>query len=202
MNQSVVSTLNDPQLIGIRNTHVKRLKKLFAGEELDEPFRLGGYAGAGSTDPGLDPEKWVEESLTDLARHVELAADRKAFRPLVCEYWFWGVHFTDMVFGSHVQPRSGLWWSPGVENEIGELPVPDLETNKAWKRVQRLTLAQVAAGVKLPFITTQVLGEPWNQFFNIYKDKALYGFYDDGHRPSRRARCACIRSGHTAYRPQ
>ena len=179
MNQSVINTLNDPQLLETRKYHIGRIKKLFDGNPDETPFRLAGYNGWGRSDPEKDPEKWVEESLTNLYEHAELAADREVFRPLVSEYWFWGVHFTDKVFGAFVRPKSGLWWSPGLENEIGELPVPDLETNEAWKTAQRLTLAQVASGVKLPFFTTQVLGEPWNQFYNIYKNKSLFGFYDN-----------------------
>ena len=179
MNQSVINTLNDPQLLDVCSYHVKRLERMFAGDRTDGPFLLSGYGGHGKADPEKEPEKWVEECLENLYEHADLAADRKVFRPLVSEYWFWGVHFTDMVFGAKVRSRSGLWWSPGVENELGELPVPDLETNEFWKTAQRLTLAQVSYGVTLPFFTTQVLGEPWNQFYNIYKDRALTGFYDD-----------------------
>ncbi len=179
MNQAVVNTLNDPQLLAARQYHLDRLARLYAGEEPESPFILSGYCGNGLSDPAKDPEKWVGECLTDLYEHAELITDKKIFRPLCSQFWFWGVHFTDMVFGAPTEAQSTLWWSSGVENEIGELPVPDLETNEIWKMAQRLAEAQAAAGVKLPYYTTQVLGEPWNQFFNIYGDRALYGFYDD-----------------------
>lgn len=179
MNQHIIHTLNDPQLLAVREYHLDRLKRIYAGETLESPFVLSGYAGIGRADPMTDPEKWVDSCLNDLYEHAELAADKQIFRPLCSQGWLYGVHFTDKVFGSPVQPHGQLWWSPGVENEIGELPVPDLENNETWKQAQRITLAQLDAGVKLPYYTTQVLGEPWNQFFNLYRDRALYGFYDD-----------------------
>lgn len=179
MNPSVITTLNDPRLIAIREKHIERLTRLYDGEELDTPFVYGGYAAKAEADPFAEPEKWADEALTDLAEHAELAADEKVFRPLTAYHWFYGVHFTDRVFGAPVRSNNGQWWSDGVSNEIGELPVPDLETNETWKMIQRHTLALVNAGVKLPFYTPQVLGEPWNQLFNLYHDEALYGFYDD-----------------------
>ena len=179
MNQAIIRTLNDPQLLAVREKHIERLTRIYDGEQPDSPFVYAGYAAKATADPTTEPEKWVEESLTDLYEHAELAADEQVFRPLCAYHWFYGVHFTDKVFGAHVRANGDQWWSDGVENEIGELPAPDLEKNETWKMVQRFTLAQVDAGVKLPIYTTQVLGEPWNQFFNIYHDRALYGFYDD-----------------------
>jgi len=181
MDPSIVHTLNDPALFAVRQYHLDRLERLFAGETLDKPFLLSGYGGSAQADPMTDPEKWVEETLADFAAHTELALDREVFRPFCLENWFYGVHFIDKVFGSRVEPATteALWWSAGVENEVGELPIPDLATNETWKLAQRLTLACVESGVKLPFIATQVLGEPWNQLFNLYRERALYGFYDD-----------------------
>ena len=72
MNQSVIHTLNNPELLKARQVHLDRLERLFAGEELESPFILSGYCGNGRSDPAKDPEKWVEESLTDLYEHAEL----------------------------------------------------------------------------------------------------------------------------------
>ena len=121
----------------------------------------------------------MRDCLADLAEHAELLLDRKVFRPLCAENWLYGVHFMDRVFGAEVRCRDGLFWSFGVENEIGELPVPDLEHDPTWSAARRLALALVGFGAKVPFISTQVLGEPWNQTFNLYKERALVGFFDD-----------------------
>ncbi len=101
------------------------------------------------------------------------------FRPLCAGAWLYGVHFTDRVFGAEVRPRGDLFWTCGLDNEIGELPVPDLERNPTWKAAQRITLALAASGASVPFLSTQVLGEPWNQTFNLYRERALVGFFDD-----------------------
>lgn len=179
MTQEVINTLNSSELIAAREYHMDRLTRLFNGEELDRPFFLSGIGGWSGVDATKDPEKWVDEALTNLSTQAERLLDKNVFRPLGIEYWIYGVHFTDALFGAELTVESGLWWTPGVSNEIGELPVPDLEHNEVWKMAQRLTLAMVDSGVKVPFFTTQVLGEPWNQTFNIYRDRAMMAFYDN-----------------------
>lgn len=181
MTQDTINILNSPELIEVREYHMDRLTRLFNGEVLDEPFLLCGISSFASAEPPADPEKYVDEALTNLARNAEAAMNRRVFRPLCMEYWMYGVHFTDKVFGAKLryEPGEGLWWTPGVENEVGELPVPDLETNETWKAAKEITLAMVEAGVKVPFYSTQVLGEPWNQTFNIYRERGLLAFYEN-----------------------
>ncbi len=179
MTQDVIHILNDPDLIKAREYHMDRLERLYRGETLESPFYLRGIIGESNADAYKEPEKWVEESLTNLSEHAEEILDRKVFHPLGLEKWLYGVHFTDRVFGSELYSDGELFWKNGLKNKIGELPVPDLCHNETWKMAQELTLAMVNSGVKLPFFTTQVLGEPWNQLFNLYKEEALVAFYEN-----------------------
>lgn len=179
MRSDVLRVLNDPALLETREYHMDRITRLYAGERLDRPVILREFVPRTGIEPRLEPEAWVEAAYNDLAAHAELLADRKIFTPPSPIGWIYGVHFTDAVFGCRILFRDGNWWSRPLENEIGELPVPDLEKNEVWQAAKRLTLAQVESGAALPFVTTQVLGGPWNQLYNVYKERVLYAFFDD-----------------------
>jgi len=183
MNHETLSILNSRELIDVREYHMDRLTRLFNGEVFDEPFFLSGYGGWGQSDPTKEPEKWTDEALTNLAHTIENNYEKilakKTFYPLTVSSSIYGVHFTDRLFGANISFESDLWWSSGVDNKIGELPVPDLEHNETWKQAQNLVLAFVDSGVKLPFTETTVLGEPWNQTINLYKEDGLMAFYDN-----------------------
>ena len=107
MNQSVINTLNSSEMLEARRYHLDRLERLYAGEKLDTPFFLSGYSGRGAADPLRDSEKWVEKSLTDLYEHADLICDKQVFRPLCSQFRFWGVHFTDRVFGAPTKIQGG-----------------------------------------------------------------------------------------------
>ena len=185
MRQEVINALKDPELIRVREYHIDRLTRLFNGEKLDKPFILSGIGGGSSTDPFVNPEKWVEEALESLYQNAEKALDMEVFRPLCATPWTFGVHFTDRLFGCELRPTvispwgEMLYFTKGLDNEVGELKIPDLETNETWRAAKRVTEALVATGVTVPFFTTQVLGEPWNQTFNLYRSKGLLAFYDN-----------------------
>ena len=179
MRADIAATLNDPALIEVREYHMNRLEALFDGRTLGKPFKLSGFDTAVPTDPAKEPEKWARDILTKMYEHVELILDREVFRPLCPSAWLYGVHFTDKVFGADVIGRDGLFWTDGLKCEIGELPVPDLQHNETWRQAQRITEALVAENVSLPFYSTQVLGEPWNQIFNLYRERGLMAFYDN-----------------------
>ena len=51
MDASVIRMLNDPELFAVRQYHMDRLERLFAGEVLDTPFLLRGYGGRADADP-------------------------------------------------------------------------------------------------------------------------------------------------------
>ena len=174
-----MKSLNNANLMEKRETHMARLKSLFDGDYANPPLFLDGANGQSSKNPFIEPEKWVEEALVDLERYAGmLESDDEVFHPLVLECWLYGVHFTDKLFGCEVSFYTDLWWSKGLENPIGEMPVPDLEKNETWRQAKALALAMVNAGTKLPFICPQVLGAPFNQAFNLYKERLLTAFYD------------------------
>lgn len=179
MNAAITNTLNSSELIEAREYHMKRLEELFDCKPFDRPYVLSGYTSIVENDPLTDPDRWAKDILTKMYEHAELLLDRKVFRPLCPNSWLYGVHFIDKVFGANVFFKAGQWWSEGVKCQVGELPVPDLEHNETWLKAKRLTEALVAEGVSVPFYSTQVLGEPWNQTFNLYRERALMGFYDN-----------------------
>ena len=161
-----------------RKKHMARLCDLFDGKPADRPFVLSGVSGVSSADPYSEPEKWVQEAVDSLLIQTGALLSDKTFRPMVLEYSLYGVHFTDRLFGAEVFYSNGYWWSRKIRYPVGELPVPDLETNGTWILAKRLAKAMVDYGCEAPFICPQVLGAPFNQAFNLYKESLLTAFYD------------------------
>lgn len=182
-----VKILCDPELIEIREMHIKRLEALFAGEKPDYPFYLYGetldnvgFNDPLSSGPFENCEKWVDNAIIELAEKAECAADRKVFRPLSMQYYYYGVHFGDKIFGADVFFNSDInqWWSKSMKNPIGELLKPDMENNETWKMAKRLSYAMTESGAELPFISHQVIGSSLNLSVNLYKQRLLYAFYE------------------------
>jgi len=174
-----MSTLQDKQLIASRERWMAELETIFTGRTPVRPFYLAGYMAQASADAFRDPLAWARQAAADLEAHAECLLDEEVFRPLVFEHWLYGVHFTDKLFGAEVYYRHDQWWSKGLPNAIGELPVINFETNPIWKQARELTRAILSLETTVPFITTQVLGGPFNQMFNLYKENLLTGFYDN-----------------------
>ncbi|MCL2700823.1 MAG: hypothetical protein FWE88_03920 [Phycisphaerae bacterium] len=174
-----MSILQDKQLIASRERHMAELDVVFTGQTPRRPFYLAGYTAQASADATTDPLAWAKQAMADLEANAACLTDAEVFRPLVFEKWLYGVHFTDKLFGAEVYFHNEQWWSKGLPNGVGELPEIDFETNPVWKQARDLTRAILSLGTTVPFITTQVLGGPFNQLFNLYKEHLLTGFYDN-----------------------
>lgn len=173
----VKKTLNDADLIAIREKHMSRLEALYAGKKLERAFVLQGIGGQSQKSIHDDPERWVAEAQESLVASAERSRDPHVFRPLFLEHWFFGVHFVDAVLGATVVPTTqegaGGWWTECLARPVGTLRPPDLERNPAWRKAQALALAMRDSSVRVPFFTPQVLSSPLNIAVNLYGEEFL-----------------------------
>lgn len=175
--------LNDESRIARRDEWFKRLGNLFSGRP--DPyndryaFTLCGRFGY-SMDPFLaytDPEDWVVECLECLAAQPEDARNR--FVPLCVEYPIYGVHFIDRIFGADVFRLEDQWNVRYLTTPIGELSMPDLETDETWAFARRAALAFAAADVKLPLFGMPTLSSALNIMINLYGGEALVAMIEE-----------------------
>jgi len=173
MKSETRKILDDLELIELREAHFMRLKALYAGEKLENEFILQGI-GRGSEDDGPDWEKWLDESLDSLAKQAEEAKNPDVFRPLVINYNPHGVHFIDYLFGADVfQLEGGGWQVRYLENPIGELDYPVLESNDSWQAVTELTHAFLERDVPAVLFALPTIASTLNIAVNLYGQKIL-----------------------------
>ena len=177
MSLPEITLLNDPKLLAMREQHLLRLEALYAGERLEQPFFLSSIGGSSTCTPDNDAAAWVSEALASLARVVASSCDLRVFRPLVIEYWYYGVHFVDAVLGATVIPTTqegaGGWWTTCLSSPVGSLEPPNLNNNLPWQLAQTLALAMRDCGAPLPFFAPQVLSSPLNIAINLYGEEFL-----------------------------
>jgi len=175
MKDETKAILCSPELIQTRDAHFVRLKALFAGETPEHVFALCGYVGTGQSDPYLDPERWVEEALDDLAANADQLRDASVFRPLVLEFDPYGVHFVDRMFGAEVFELHDKWnWQAKcLETPIGDLRPPDLEADETWQLAWRLATTFVRVGVTVPLFGLPVIASALNIALNLYGQSIL-----------------------------
>ncbi|NLC57315.1 MAG: hypothetical protein GX774_10795 [Armatimonadetes bacterium] len=166
-------TLNDPELLRAREQHLERLRALFAGRPLAQPFFLQGVGAWPSVDPYTEPERWVKEALAELAAHAEAAKDPVVFRPLCLEFGPYGVHFIDRLFGAHVYTRAEQWWSQPLSTPVGALRPPALAGDETWALARRLAEAFVASGATVPFFGMPTIASALNVAVNLYGEDFL-----------------------------
>lgn len=173
MKDETRTILCDPELVLARETHLSRLKKLYSGERLNHAFFLNGIKGSSSADPYTEPEQWIGEALDSLAGHSERLKDTEVFRPLIVEFWPYGVHFIDRIFGAHVYYQDDQWWVDFLKSPIGKLEYPDLDKSDTWQLAQKLAEAFVACEVTVPLFAPSVLSSPLNIAVNLYGEEFL-----------------------------
>lgn len=181
MNPDVVRTLSDPALLQARDAHFARLEALFAGNAPGDPFILWGRSGTGRSDPYIDPEAWMQEALADLAAHVDLLTDRRAFRPLVVEFGPYGVHFVDRMFGAQVYDLDGTsnWQVHYLDSPVGELRLPDLDRDETWSLAQRAASAFIESGASVPLFGLPTIASALNVALNLYGQEILLAAVTD-----------------------
>ncbi|MCL1794934.1 MAG: hypothetical protein FWG34_13840 [Oscillospiraceae bacterium] len=168
--------LNDPQLISIRENWFARLRSLFAGtDDAKTVFAINGINGNSKT-PGLlysEPERWMIESLENLAENAERAKNADIFAPLCIQNGIFGVHFVDSIFGCNVYYEYGQWYSGYLKCEVGKLSFPDIGESEAWQLTRRVTDAFLAADVQLPVYGLPTIASVLNIAVNLYGERIL-----------------------------
>lgn len=183
LSASARERLNDPALIAQRDLWLDRLRALFDGAydpyNAEHVFTIsGGFPR--SDDPMLlytHPEAWVYECLERFAAQEACSADR--FSPESIFGQFFGTHFIDRMFGAEVFLLDGEWNSHYISTPVGELRMPDLETDETWSLARRAACAFLDADVKVPFFGLPVLSSPLNIFVNLYGQEGLIAMLED-----------------------
>jgi len=174
--------LNDRIMIALREDWMRRLSAFFDGDDKEAPFYLyGARSFSRQISPDMVTDEWFDNAIQTLSavRPEQLTVGH--FAPVSLEFWLYGVHFVDKLFGAQVaySPANQVWWSEGVKNAVGELEPVDFEHNALWRFTQDLYQRFLSIEMKLPLIATQVLGSPMVGIFNLYRERILYAFYDD-----------------------
>ncbi len=180
MNDRYPEVLFDCELRMIRDEYVRRLEKLFAGEDdSDTAFILNGVPGyLEGARVGQDAASEVARVLAELAERAGELRDSLVFRPLVLENGLYGVHFIDKVFGAEVFDLDGTWQVNLLGQPVGNLEPPDLGRNPAWKKAQEIAGAFVESGVTVPFFGLPTIASTLNVAVNLYGQEFLVAMLD------------------------
>jgi hypothetical protein len=177
------AALCDPALLATRERHMVQLQALFAGQPPGRALFLKGVRGKGASDPYVEPERWVEEALDDLATRAEALRDADVFRPLALEFGPYGVHFIDKILGAEVlnlgdgdEPN---WQVHTLDAPVGSLRPPDLDRDPTWALCKRVMAAFLAADVTLPFFGLPTIASALNVAVNLYGEGILVAMLAD-----------------------
>ena len=184
---AVRQRLSDNDIIKTRESHMQRLTELFGGiQDRNDVFVLNGISSNFDCAFESESKAFAAAQAQFLADHAEDALNKRVFRPLVFESWLYGVHFADAVLGGDVKREltstkdgTASWWCNGVDNPLGTLKSPSLESNIIWQKASEFADEFVKLNVSAPFITTQVLSSAINIIFNLYKEKFLLALHLD-----------------------
>ena len=168
MNVNTRSVLCDPELVDVRDAHLRRLEGLFCREQPARPFFLQGIYGDAVSDPYTQPEHWLDESLDYLAEKQQDARSAEVFRPLCLEFGAYNVHFTDRILGARVYQDGGRWWTECIKSQIGHLPVPNLETDETWRLARSVAEAFVSREISVPLFGMPVIAGALTVAVSIY----------------------------------
>lgn len=154
------------------------------------PFVLNGCCGSGACDPYEEPEKWVREAAADLAANCDCLLDAEVFRPAVIEFGPYGVHFVDRILGAHVYElhERHNWQVRPLDQPVGRLRPPDLETSETWQLARRVAEAFLGLGVTVPLFGLPTIASALNIGMNLYGQELLIAFHerpDDARRDLR-----------------
>jgi hypothetical protein len=176
-----LDSLRSRELLDAREAHFARLRRIFAGERPPAPFQLMGVEGKGRADPYVEPERWTEEALTELAAQAEKLLDRRVFRPLVVSLYPYGVHFVDRMFGAETFElrEKDNWQVRTLAAPVGELSPPDLDRDPTWALARRLAEAFARSGATVPLFGLPTIASALNVGMNLYGQELLVAMHDD-----------------------
>ena len=138
------------------------------------PFVLDGVLAAGKSDPYKEPERWIDECLSDIAENKASAImNDRALVPVCVEYGIYGVHYVDKILGAEVYWQDGQWYNRTLTSPIGELAEPDLKRNEAFVLSMRAAKRFAEAGGKFPLFGLPTIASALNIAVNLYGQDIL-----------------------------
>ncbi len=174
MNEHRPSTLTDSALLAVRERHIDRLRRVFAGDTSDGyAFALCGVERRLDGARMQDVPAAVAAALDGLASKAEALRDDVVFRPLTVECDIHGVHFMDKIFGADVFTLDGSWQAHLLAQPVGQLRPPDLDRNPTWQRAREMARAFVATGATVPYFGLPTIASALNVGVNLFGQELL-----------------------------
>jgi len=171
--------LRDLDLVHSRAQWFNRLQGLFAGQRQETALVLHGIQ-CYTEDAGPDWERWLDDSLGELAEQAERALDKRVFRPLSINYNPRGVHFSDHLLGADTFLMDGESWQVHpLEAPVGNLQPPDLDSHPTWQRMQAFTRALLSRDVPSVILGLPTIASVLNVAVNLYGDRFLLAMLGD-----------------------
>ncbi len=187
MREQIRKILNDPALAARYEKEFQRLRDFYA-EPAPVPLWLGmqrmadvqSWAGVDAT-VYTDPEGFVDASMQRLAEMLTQTENPGFLSLPVVEYWLYGVHFVDKLFGAEVTclKSSGQWNTLYLNTPIGTLQKPDLETNETWLLARRMAEAFLRWDVSGVIFKPQVIASLLNIAVNLYGAEILIAMIEE-----------------------
>ena len=172
---------NEAALVAHRNRWFDRLEQVFDGT-YREPiaFVLDGVRAKGICDPYLEPERWVDECMADIAQNqASLAANEDKFVPVCVEFGLYGVHYIDRILGSNVYFKAGQWYNDYLRTPIGELRDPDLEHDETCQLSLRAARRFAEVGGELALFGLPTIASALNIAINLYGQEILIAMLEE-----------------------
>lgn len=174
MTNKQLTALSDPGLLAIREHHIARLARVFAGvDDCDRAFVLCGAEQRLDGARSRNPLQEVENGLKALAAQSSILRNELVFRPLTLECDIYGVHFVDKILGTDVFDLDGSWQVRLLKQPIGQLEPPDLDRDPTWRRAQAIAEAFVGLSLPVPFFGLPTIASALNVGVNLFGQELL-----------------------------
>ncbi|MCR5264130.1 MAG: hypothetical protein K6D94_09670 [Clostridiales bacterium] len=186
MDDRIMEPLRDERYLKNQNAWFEKLKDLFDGG-YDGPIVLNGVSSwnvtldADDIPTYEDLRKTLELDLLSLSGRMESTLSEDQFRPACIEQGFFGVHFTDRIFGSEVffNPDSLQWYNKYLKAEVGGLEPPDLENNRTWNLAREYAQMFFAMDTTVPLFGLPTIASVLNIAINLYGQEILVAMMTD-----------------------
>ena len=172
---------NEALLVNRRDRWFDRLQKMFDGTYREpNAFVLDGVRARGVCDPYVEPERWVDECMADIAANrAHLGANEEKFVPVCVEFGLYGVHYIDRIFDSNVYFKAGQWYNDYLKTPIGELRDPDLEHDETFQLSLRAARRFAEVGGELTLFGLPTIASALNIAINLYGQEILIAMLEE-----------------------
>lgn len=176
MQDSVLATLRNREIVAVRERHFGRLAAFFRREIRGEPFLLCGIPFAFTDSARGEPRVWaakLEEGLTALASQAELARHPRVHRPLILCWDPHGVHFVDELFGARVFVLDGGWQAETLGRPVGTLEPIDVDACPTWVQLECFTRRFLELELGAVTLALPTIASPLNVAVNLYGQEII-----------------------------